>query len=325
METVYKSDDVTMILGFPSSGKSTITKDYLAKNYFNLNRDTEGGSIKDLLPKMESLLKENKKVVLDNLFAKAEVRKPFIDLAKKYNKNINCVIMGTSIEDSQFNAVQRMIDITGKLLSPEEIKQSKHPSIFPVSVLFKYKKDYEKPSLLEGFNKIDTIKFVRKDNPLFTGRAAIFDFDGTLRECINGNGQYPVLESQIEIKPGREEVIKKFAAQNYKILGVSNQSGVAKGALTYKKARELFDHTNKLLNVDIDVYFCPHQSAPLTCYCRKPQVGAFVWLMNKYKLDRKQCFFVGDFTSDQTFATRCGIRYFDQAEFFNNKHYEKIL
>lgn len=317
--------EVIMVLGAPASGKSTLTKDYISQGYHNLNRDTEGGSIKDLLPKMEILLKENKKVVLDNLFAKVETRKPFIDLVKKYNKSINCIIMGTSIEDSQFNAVQRMIDITGKLLSPEEIKQNKHPNIFPVSVLFKYKKEYEKPSLLEGFDKIETVKFLRKDNPLFINKAAIFDFDGTLRECIGGNEKYPVTESQIEIKPERTSVIKKFAEQNYKILGISNQSGVAKGELTYKKAQELFDHTNKLLDVDIDVYFCPHQPVPLTCYCRKPQVGAFVWLMNKYKLDRKQCFFVGDFTSDQTFSTRCGIKYFDQTDFFNNKHYEKIL
>lgn len=317
--------EVIMVLGAPASGKSTLTKDYISKGYYNLNRDTEGGSIKDLLPKMEVLLKENKKVVLDNLFAKAESRKPFIDLAIKYNKSISCIIMGTSIEDSQFNAVQRMIDITGKLLSPEEIKQNKHPNIFPVSVLFKFKKDYEKPSVLEGFDLIETIKFARKDNPLFTNKAAIFDFDGTLRECIGGNGKFPVTESEIEIKPERTDVIKKFAEQNYKILGVSNQSGIAKGDLTYKKAQELFDYTNKLLDVDIDVSFCQHQAAPLTCYCRKPQVGAFVWLMNKYKLDRKQCFFVGDFTSDQTFATRCGIKYFDQADFFNNKHYEKLL
>ena len=75
--------EVIMVLGAPASGKSTLTKDYISQGYHNLNRDTEGGSIKDLLPKMEILLKENKKVVLDNLFAKVETRKPFIDLVKK--------------------------------------------------------------------------------------------------------------------------------------------------------------------------------------------------------------------------------------------------
>ncbi len=84
---------VVMVMGYPASGKSTITKDLVAKGMISLNRDTEGGKITDLLPKMESLLLDNKDVVLDNLFALAEVRKPFIDFAKKYGAYISCLLM----------------------------------------------------------------------------------------------------------------------------------------------------------------------------------------------------------------------------------------
>lgn len=89
---------VTMVMGYPASGKSTVTKELVAKGSVSLNRDTEGGKIVDLLPKMESLLNDNKDIVLDNLFALAEVRKPFIDLAKKHGADISCLLMGTSIE-----------------------------------------------------------------------------------------------------------------------------------------------------------------------------------------------------------------------------------
>ena len=159
-------------------------------------------------------------------------------------------------------------------------------------------------------------KFIRRRESTFINKAIILDYDGTLRECIGGNGKYPVSEEQIEIKPNRKAVLDKYKAEGYLLLGMSNQSGIAKGELTIEKAHELFKHTNKLLGVDIEYNFCPHQSAPISCYCRKPMQGKFVEMMLKHKLDPKQCWMVGDFTSDATFAKRSGIQYMDQADFF---------
>jgi D-glycero-D-manno-heptose 1,7-bisphosphate phosphatase len=307
---------ITMVCGAPASGKSTLTKEYINKGFISLNRDTEGGTIIGLLPKMEALLSDNKDIVLDNLFPTVEARAPFIQAAKKFNVDIECVLMGTSIEDSQFNAVQRMINLTGKFLSPEEVKASKHPNIFPPVVLFKYKKEFEKPKLEEGFSKITVVPFLRKIDPSFVNKAVIFDYDGTLRECIGGNGKYPVNKDQIKILPNRKEVIEKFNEMGYLLLGISNQSGIAKKDLTYQECDQLFQYTNKLLGFDIYYRFCSHAPTPPNCYCRKPQVGLFVSLMNEYKLDPKKCIFVGDSTSDKTLSTRCGMKYYDQAEFF---------
>lgn len=304
-----------MILGYPASGKSSYTKIYVGKGYTALNRDTEGGTIADLLPKMEQLLKDGKDIALDNLFPTIEVRKPFIELAKKYGANIGCIHMQTSIEDSQFNFLKRMIEMRGKFLMPDEIKKDKSPNIFPPAVFFKYKKEFQKPTVEEGFTGISKAEFIRQD-PDFTNKALILDYDGTLRECINGNGKYPVEKDQIEIKPNRTEVLNEYKKKGYVLLGVSNQSGIAKGLLTNEKAHELFQHTNKLLGVDIDYTFCPHQSAPPMCYCRKPGAGWGVDFIYKYKLKRQDCIFVGDLTTDKTFAGRCGFKYVDQAEFF---------
>src|SRR5574338_1216512 len=307
---------VTMVVGYPASGKSTLTKSLVEKGAVALNRDTEGGTIAALLPKMEKLLKDGKDIVLDNLFATAETRKPFIDMAKLHKADISCQLMGTSIEDAQFNVVQRAIGLIGEFPSPEAIKKAKHTNIFPPTVLFKYKKEFQKPTTEEGFSKIEVVKFVRKDNPEFTNKAIIVDYDGTLRECINGNDKYPVIESQIEIKPNRKKVLDEYKKKGYKLLGISNQSGVAKGELTYDKAVELFQHTNKLLGVDIEFQFCPHQSAPIACYCRKPMPGLGVDFIIKHKLKAKDCIFVGDMTTDKTFASRAGFQYMDQGEVF---------
>lgn len=308
--------NVNVVLGFPASGKSTVTKELIKKGAVVLNRDTEGGTIVSLLPKMEVLLKDGKDIVLDNTFPTIEVRKPFIELAKKYNADISCTLMSTSIEDAQFNVVQRAIGLIGKFPTPEAIKAAKHTNIFPPTVLFKYKKEFQKPTVEEGFSKVEIHKFVRKVNPEFINKAIIVDYDGTLRECVGGNDKYPVNKSQVELKPNRAKVLQAYKDQGYILLGLSNQSGVAKGELSEQTATELFDHTNQLLGLDIEYRFCPHQSAPISCYCRKPMPGVGVEFILKHKLNAKESIFVGDMTTDKTFAQRAGFQYVDQAEFF---------
>lgn len=305
-----------MVVGYPASGKSTVTKELIKKGAISLNRDTEGGTIAGLLPKMEALLKEGKNIVLDNTFPTIEVRKPFIELAKKHGAVVTCTLMSTSIEDAQFNVVQRAIGLIGKFPTPEAIKDAKHTNIFPPTVLFKYKKEFQKPTVEEGFSKVEVHKFTRLHNPEFTNKALIVDYDGTLRECIGGNEKFPVSKDQIEIKPNRTKVLQTYKDKGYILLGISNQSGIHKGELSDETARELFDYTNQQLGIDIEYRFCPHQSAPISCYCRKPMSGVFVEFMLKYKLDPKQCIMVGDMTTDETFAKRSGIQYVDQAEFF---------
>src|SRR5579864_8095344 len=178
--------EVLMVLGAPSSGKSTLTKDVVQKhNAVSLNRDTEGGKIVDLLPKLDALLQDGKTVVLDNLFPTVEVRKPFIEMAKQRGVPISCGWVKTSIEDATFNFVQRAIRLLGTFPEPELIKKSKHPNIFPPTVLFKYKKDFQKPTTAEGFDTVIESSFDRQVDPSFTNKAVIVDYDGTLRECIN--------------------------------------------------------------------------------------------------------------------------------------------
>lgn len=307
---------VTMVVGFPASGKSTVTKELRKSGAMPLNRDTVGGTIAGLLPLMEALIKDGKDVILDNTFPTVEVRKPFIELAKKFGADISCSLMSTSIEDAQFNVVQRAIGLIGQFPTPEAIKKAKHTNIFPPTVLFKYKKEFQKPTVEEGFSKVETVKFVRKHNPEFTNKALIVDYDGTLRECIGGNGKFPVSKDQIEIKPNRTKILQSYKDKGYLLLGVSNQSGIAKGELSEQTAQELFDYTNQQLGIDIEYRFCPHQSAPISCYCRKPMNGVGVEFIMKHKLDAKQCIMVGDMTTDKTFASRCGFQYVDQAEFF---------
>lgn len=310
---------LVMVIGAPASGKSTTSKFYADQSDFvYLNRDTLGKSIADLVPLTQQAFVNEKNVILDNLFPTVESRKPFIEIAEKFGAEIRCKWVTTSIEDSTINALHRMWDRYGKLfMTPESLKEVKDDhNMFPICVLFKYKKEFQEPNRVEGFHFIDEVKFTRKIDCSKNNKAVIFDYDQTLRDVKNkGNFAYPICPEDVMILPNRKEVIADYWHRGYKLLGASNQSGVSKNILSHDDAEHCFYETNQQLGFDIDYMFCPH-SVPPTCYCRKPQSGIGVYLIEKHKLRPSECIFVGDQTTDKTFAKRLGFQYVDQSEFF---------
>ena len=314
---------ITMVMGFPASGKSSLVTDLAAKGQTVLNRDTEGGSMAGLLGKFRAALPGTTPFVLDNTFCTVEDRKPFIEAANLANREIVCQWVATSPEDAQVNALNRMWDRYGQVfLDSAAIKAhpqaNKDPNIFPSAAIFSYKKRFEKPTVAEGFSKVTKIEFTRRPW-LGTQKALILDYDGTLRRDaleVGGAYHYPVRPEQVEILPNRTATLKRLRAQGYLLLGVSTQSGIAKGHLTSADALACFQKTNELLGVDIEHNHCPHGSFPVACYCRKPQAGLGVHLIRKYDLDPDHCIMIGDLTTDRTFAARCGFQYADANIFF---------
>lgn len=307
---------MVMIVGFPAAGKSTVAQTYIDQGYVHINRDKAGGRVIDLLPAVKAALKVGKNVVLDNTFPTAESRAPFLQVANALGASALCALMGSTIEDAQFNACRRMVERFDKLPTPQEIKADKSPNIFPPAVLFNYRKQFEKPVMAEGFEKISTVPFVRTYPSQWVGKAVILDYDGTLRETISG-AKWPVDPSDVKILSNRAAVLRKWSKNGYLLLGVSNQSGIAKGSPTHEQATACFDATNKLLGVSIEYAYCPHNPAPINCYCRKPMPGLAVMFFHKYKLDPRQCIMVGDQTSDKTFAARSGMKFVWAADFFD--------
>jgi len=258
---------------------------------------------------------------LDNLFATVESRRPFIEAAKAQGAKVRCVLMETSIEDAQINALCRMMEKYGRVFfTADDLKcpEAKRDSnSFPIAVLFKFRKDFEKPSTGEGLSEIKGVPFSRLWDTSFTNSAYIFDYDGTLRDTKSG-AKFPTDPDDVEILPGRKQKLAALASTGVHLLGVSNQSLIAKGELTDASAQACFDRTNELLGVDIDYCYCPHRVPPITCYSRKPQSGFGVHLIYKYKLDPTKVVFVGDQGTDKSFARRLGFSYFDEKVFFGD-------
>lgn len=320
MPTVY------LLMGLQASGKSRFVKTLSDKGYVVLNRDSTGGSLGALVPKMKELLAKGQKVALDNTFLTPESRAPFIAAAHEMGHDIECWWMDTSFEDCLVNACNRMWDRYGQVfMDADAIKAhpvaAKDPNIFPIAALFagrnKLAGDKKKgipstaPTNAEGFSKVISYPFIRA-HAEGTAKAIILDYDGTLRDDARNHGgqhPYPTMPSEVVLLPNRSKVLQSWKDKGYLLLGASTQSGIGKGHMSREDAEAAFKRTNELLGFDIPVSFCPHHNFPVACYCRKPQPGMGVALIREHDLDPAECIFVGDRTEDKTFAQRCGFQF----------------
>ena len=309
---------IIITVGYPGSGKTSVAEEYTRKGYQRLNRDTLGGTL-DTVAKflLDYLENGTERVILDNTYPTAASRSRVLKIAAKFNIPVKCLWMKTSIEDAQRNICTRMMQMRGKILTPDEIKKEKSPNIFSPAVLFRYRKIFEKPTMIEGFSAIEEIPFVRRKTS-YTNQAIIFDYDGTLRRTKSGK-HFPLEANDIVLLPGRKAKIQRLHADGFKLLGMSNQSGVSKGTLTAEDVEHCLARTNRLLGVQIEATYCPHKSNPLSCWCRKPMPGKGVYFTEKYKLDPSKVTMVGDMTSDKTFAKRSGFNFIHADKFFT-KH-----
>lgn len=312
--------EIVVLLGYNASGKSTIAAEYVAKGYDRLNRDEMGGTLEGVAQELKRRIKKGGNLfILDNTYPDIKSRASVIKIGKENKIPVNCVWLSTSFEDAQLNACLRMIRQTGKLLMPEDFKTTKNPNHFPPVALFNYRKLFEKPRTGEGFSSVVERDFKRVWGPEYKNSALILDYDGNLRDTPAGSKfDFPTCEEEVVLLPGRIERIKQYI-DDFKpdhVLGWSNQSGIAKKHCTEENVIKAFKKTNALLGMDIPFFFCPHNIPPVNCYCRKPHCGLGAYFIETYKLLPEKCLFVGDQTTDETAAKRCGFKFLHTSEFF---------
>jgi heptosyltransferase-2 len=134
-----------------------------------------------------------------------------------------------------------------------------------------------------------------------TRRAVFFDRDGTL--CKDPH--YLNKWDDFEILPGVER-LKSLREEGFDVIGVSNQSGIARGIIQegfVKDVNKLFVETHGFT----DFYYCPHAPGD-NCPCRKPEPGMLYKARAAYGIDLKRSFVVGDKDADMLLAKAVGAR-----------------
>lgn len=155
-----KSPEMVVMVGCPASGKSTFRKRYLESHgYVAVNRDTMGTMQKCVKAATEAL-KGGKSVVADNTNPSASARKDFIDTAKKQGVPCRCFVMNTPVEIAHHLNYVRQTQTDGKVRRIPDVGYNM------------YKKNFEPPSMAEGFSEIVNIDFVptfdsEKDKDIF--------------------------------------------------------------------------------------------------------------------------------------------------------------
>ena len=313
--------EVVIVMGVQGAGKSTVVQRYVDAGFERLNRDLTGGKLDDLVPLLaEHLAAGRSRVVLDNTYPTRVSRWPVVRAAQRHGVPVRCVHLATPVREALVNISLRLLERYGTLPGPDELKElgKRDPNLPPPMALARYAACFEAPHADEGFGAIDEIPFVRQPTGPLAGtvKALLLDVDGTLRRTRSGE-IYPSDPEDIEILPGRREVLQRWVADGWQLFLVSNQSGIASGNVSEAAVRACFERTIALLGVPVtDLAFCPHTAFPAGCFCRKPMPGLGIALARKHGLAIDQWVMVGDMDSDADFARAIGARYVDAAEFF---------
>jgi heptosyltransferase-2 len=134
-----------------------------------------------------------------------------------------------------------------------------------------------------------------------SGEKAVFlDRDGTLNEDTGYLNSF----SNLKIFEGTKENLERLKQAGFTLIGVTNQSGIARGIATEEFVRACNAYLQKTLGID-DFYFCPHHPDD-KCPCRKPKTKLLRQARLAHHINLKASFVIGDKTLDVLLARNAG-------------------
>ena len=138
---------------------------------------------------------------------------------------------------------------------------------------------------------------------------AFLDRDGTINR--DRAGIYITRPSQLKIYAAAPAALRLISAKGYRIVVITNQSGVSRGYMTLAESKAI---NLKLLSelrragARIDaVYFCPH-GPDEKCACRKPAPGLIREAVKDSPADMARSFMAGDKKCDLQLAKNAGLK-----------------
>ena len=145
-------------------------------------------------------------------------------------------------------------------------------------------------------------------------RCVFLDRDHTIIE----DPGYLTEPSAVKLMPGVDVALRSLAAAGFKLVVVTNQSGIARGMLTEESLERIHAEMRRQLEergVHLDgIYYCPyHPEGTVDAYAResedrKPQPGMLLRAAADLSIDLGVSWMVGDSPRDMEAGQRAGCR-----------------
>ncbi|EHI55377.1 hypothetical protein HMPREF9333_01513 [Johnsonella ignava ATCC 51276] len=186
---------------------------------------------------------------------------------------------------------------------------------------------YKSPEFVKDIGTVERITstvrdiesgFINSKNLSYKQKAIFLDRDGT----INKFKGLIYDEDEFELEAGAIEAIGLINKSGMLAIVATNQPVVARGLCDIKDVENIHKKLSTLLGREgvflDDIFFCPHhpdrgypEENPrykVECKCRKPDTGMAYEAAQRYHIDLKSSWMIGDTTIDMEFARRLGMR-----------------
>jgi len=256
-------------------------------------------------------------------------------------KNYSCVLAGVKKKKKSYHYVYKK-----KYNLITAVKQNKKSCLISGGVIFAKKKFFKKIKIK---NELDLDKdilwpniskrkvFIKEYKNIFHDIGDSYNsFSKTeniinkikLKPCayldrdgvINYDKGYVVKREDFKWRQGAKEAIKYLNDNNYYVIVISNQAGIAHGYYSAKDVENLHDYISQELdNIGAHVdkyYFSPyHPKAKIKKFrkisdCRKPNSGMLKKSFEDFFINKKKSFFIGDNVSDNECANKENIKFY---------------
>ena len=125
------------------------------------------------------------------------------------------------------------------------------------------------------------------------------------------NCPYLCEPSKVALFSGAAEGLQAFRNAGYRLIVVSNQSGLGRGYFSREQLSAVTNRMVELLAVGgvvLDaIYYCPH-TPDENCNCRKPRTGLIEAACRDFAIDLAKSWMVGDKAADIELAKNAHLR-----------------
>src|SRR6516225_4896663 len=135
--------------------------------------------------------------------------------------------------------------------------------------------------------------------------AVFIDRDGTIMEDID----YCSHPKDVRIFPGVPEALRRLKSLGFKLIIITNQSGIGRGLFTIDQYGVVEAEVLQQLGDDLidATYYCPDAPGQHST-CRKPAPGMVVKATRDHQIDLSCSFLIGDKEIDVECAHNAGVR-----------------